>query len=361
MRILQIGADRSKRGILYPDSAASLRQRAYGEKFGELDIVGFSLKSDGTVAFEMPHVHVYPTNSISKIFYGLDTIRISGKLPRPDVISAQDPFEVGLLALLIARMRGLPLHVQVHTDFLSRGYVRHSFVNRLRIMVAGFVLKRAARIRVVSSRVRDSLMSRYHLATPVSVLPIFVDVAKFRDAKADPILTERFAPFSNKLFVVARLEPEKNVALAIESFAASAPQDACLIILGDGSERESLKRLVQERSVSDRVFFEGEAAPIDYYPLASLVLVTSRYEGYGLVIIEALAAGKPVLSTDVGVAREMGVIVAMEEEFPIALNRWFVDGPRQMTLAGYPYKDLDDYVEAYCDDIISCISTGKKA
>jgi glycosyltransferase involved in cell wall biosynthesis len=154
--------------------------------------------------------------------------------------------------------------------------------------------------------------------------------------------------------VVARLEPEKNVELAIESFAAVAPQDACLIILGTGSERESLKRLVQERSVSDRVFFEGEAAPIDYYPLADLVLVTSRYEGYGLVIIEALAAGKPVLSTDVGIAREVDAIVVREEEFPEAITQWIENGPRIMELKSYPYQNFDEYVRAYCDDIIAC-------
>src|SRR5277367_2531785 len=68
MRILQIGADRSKRGILYPGSSASMRQKAYGEKFGNLDIVGFSLKSDKRVPFEMPHTRVYPTNSFSRLF-----------------------------------------------------------------------------------------------------------------------------------------------------------------------------------------------------------------------------------------------------------------------------------------------------
>jgi glycosyltransferase involved in cell wall biosynthesis len=361
MRVLQIGSDRSRRGILYPDSQAVMRQRAYGEKFGDLDIVGFSVRSDGCASFEMPHVHIYPTNSISKLSYGIDTMRISGMLQRPDVISAQDPFETGLLALLIARMRKIPLHVQVHTDFLSPEYARHSAINRLRVMVARYVLKRATRIRVVSERVKDEIMSRYDLLNPVSVLPIFVDVAKFRDTKANHKLLERFASFSAKLLVVSRLEPEKNVALAIKSFAASAPHDACLIIVGTGSQRAMLEKLAHEVQVSDRVFFEGDGVPADYYPFADLLLVTSCYEGYGLVIVEALAAGKPVLSTDVGIGREMGTIITNEKEFPSALKQWFVDGPRTMHLDSYPYENFDQYADAYCADIISCITKIKKA
>jgi glycosyltransferase involved in cell wall biosynthesis len=356
MRVLQIGADRSKRGILDPDSAASQRQKAYGEKFGSLDIVGFSVRSDGRVPFEMPpDTHVYPTNSISKIFYGLDTIRIMRKLPKPDVISAQDPFETGLLSLLIARMLGVPLHVQVHTDFLAPGYVQLSLVNRLRTLVAGFVLRRAVRIRVVSERVKAEILERYHLQASVTVLPIFVDLEKFHNAQADPVLNERFARFKTKVLVVSRLEPEKNVALAIESFTQAAPQDACLIIVGTGSEEGKLRDLVREKDIADQVFFEGERPGVDYYPLADLVLVTSRYEGYGLVIVEALARGLPILSTDVGVAREMGVVVADEKEFPDALAKWFENGPKEMRLTDYPYKSFDDYVGKYCEDISASI------
>src|SRR5665213_4389435 len=177
MRVMQIGSDRSKRGILYPDSAASMRQRAYGERFGSLDIIGFSRKSDGRTSFEMPpDTHIYPTNSISKMFYGLDTIRIMRRLVRPEVISVQDPFEAGLLGLLIARIYRLPLHVQVHTDPFSSGFLLHSVTNHVRAILARIVLARATRIRVVSERVKESIKLQTNTRAAISVLPIFVDV-----------------------------------------------------------------------------------------------------------------------------------------------------------------------------------------
>jgi len=356
MRVLQIGSDRSPRGILFPNSPAALRQMAYGEVFDALDVVGFSLKGDGRTAFEAsPKTHIYPTNSISKLFYGLDTIRIVRGLPKPDVISAQDPFEAGLLGLLIAGMLKVPLHVQVHTDFLSPQYSNLSIANRIRAIIAGFVLSRAARVRVVSERVRLEIISRYNLTTHISVLPIFVDVARIRASTSSLEVATRLKGFDTTLLVVSRLEPEKNVALAIESFAHSAPESACLVIVGNGSERKHLEELARHLHVASRVFFEGEVKGMDYFALADLVLVPSHYEGYGLVIVEALAAGRPVLATDVGIARDAGAIVADEAHYADALAEWYKDGPRIGELKNYPYQNFEEYVTKYCEDIADCI------
>ena len=357
MRVLQIGADRSKRGILYPGTPACKRQEAYAKAFGALDIVGFSLKSDGAKFIDVSHLHIHPTNSSSRFLYVLNAIRIARKLPKPDVVSVQDPFEAGIAGWLIARMRKVPLHVQVHTDFLSPEYVALSFTNRVRGWVAGFVLRRATRIRVVSERVREAIENHYHLEIPITVLPIFAEVERLKFSLPDELLAERFRSFSSRVLVVARLEPEKDVATAIRLFAGYAPVSACLIIVGEGSERENLENFVVERHLEHRVFFEGTADPERYYKTADLLLATSKYEGYGLVIVEALAAGTPVISTDVGVARELGAIVGSSfEELGEKLVEWFQHGARKAHLQAYPYKDFDDYVRAYCEDVGACVS-----
>ncbi len=368
-RVLSVGADRSHRGILVRGSPAYKRQEAYAARFGGLDIVGFSLASDGFEASREGNLAVYPTRSSSKLRFGLDAIRLAKKLPRPTVVTTQDPFETGLAAWRIARHFKVPLHVQVHTDFFSPAYVQHSYVNRIRIRIATFVLKRSARIRVASSSIKAKLsrgtlgipipkaeISRGTLDTniPISVLPIYVDIESLKHMKLDPALADRFKNFRTKVLAVSRLEPEKNVGLALSSFVASAPNDACLIVVGAGSERAGLELQAKELGVSDRIFFESEQPAIRYYPLADLVLVTSRYEGYGLVIVEALAAGKPVLSTDVGVARDAGAIVSNEQRFAADLKQWFENGPRSGRLLNYPYANLDEYVRAYCDDIRAC-------
>lgn len=353
IRVLQIGADRSRRGILVPGSPAYARQKAYAEIFGHLDTVAFSLESDGFHEIRDGSLRILPTNSVTKYLHILSALRVAHALERPDVVSAQDPFEAGIAAFLVSRCFRVPLHIQVHTDFLSSGYSRMSLLNKARVFIAGFVLRRAARVRVVSERIKDSIQHAYALPVPITVLPIYADVQKVRDAVPPAHLVEKTRVFSEKVLFVGRLEPEKHPCLALRAFAEAAPDSACLIIVGAGSESSYLEQLARELGVADRVFFEGQQESAPYYALADLLLVTSRYEGYGLVIIEALAAGTPVLSTDVGVAREAGAIVVNEKEYTAALTRWFKQGSRTASLASYPYDTLSSYVQSYCDDVAS--------
>lgn len=338
-----VSADRSKRGVLYPGSAAFKRQEAYAAKFGNLDIIGFSQKSSGVAEYASGGLHIVPTNSDLRFMYGIDALRAAKSLPRPDVVTVQDPFETGLLGWWLARKFGVPLHVQVHTDFLSPEYARLSVSNRIRVLIARVVLRRASRVRVVSLRVKNSIERRYRLSMPITVLPIFVDVAKFQ--AADPVdwngLRKKYRFL---LLVVARDAPEKNIKLAIAAFEKSAPKDAALVICGDS----------EEKSLEFRRIYCVRGEPAQLYKTTDLVLVPSKYEGYGLVIVEALAAGKPVLSTDVGIAREAGAIVTTEEKFSDALAEWFRSGLRMGELKNYPYKSFDEYVQAYCEDIATC-------
>ena len=339
-------------GILYPGSPAYMRQEAYATQFGNLDVIGFSRCSDEAVECVSPCLRVIPTRSMVPLLYGWDAIRIAMTLLRPDVVSVQDPFETGIAAWFIARMYRVPLHVQVHTDFLSPEYARFSTKNRLRVWIAGFVLRRAVRVRVVSERIKKSIVDTYSLHTAVSVLPIFVDLARFKSAVA--LRDERFNRFQKKILVVSRLESEKDIARALRAYREVSPLGSCLIIVGEGSERDMLERLTCEMGIADRVFFEGTQDAAPYYAFADLVLVTSCYEGYGLVIVEALAAGKPVLSTDVGIAREAGAIIASSNDFAAALRAWSKDGPWTGVLATSMCRDFDEYVRTYCDDVVAC-------
>lgn len=350
MRVLSIGTDRT---LFEEGSASRVRHEAYAKKLGALDIIVFS-RGAGK-AIHAGALSITPTNSISRLFYGLGAILIARKLPKPDVVTVQDPFETGLAGWLIARMKRVPLHVQVHTDLLSPEFSRHSVFNRFRVIFARFILHRASRVRVVSERIKQDIGSRLRLRAPISVLPIFVDIEHFQWALPDPVLAERYARFSSKILVVSRLEPEKDVELAIRTFDEYAPENACLIIVGDGSLRRSLEDLSRTLKSEKKIFFQGAQDPAPYYKLADLVLVSSRYEGYGLVIVEALAAGKPVLSTDVGAARDLGAIVVPPEELGEKMVEWFQHGEREGHLRGYPYQNFDEYVKAYCEDITSVV------
>ena len=348
MRVLMLSTDRN---MLDANSAVYKRTRRYAEEFGHVDAIVFTTGRGGNVV-DGP-LHICPTNSLTRLSYGFSAFWIARGLSKPDIVTVQDPFETGLAAYFISLVKGIPFHVQIHTDLFSPEYRRHSFVNRLRVAIARFVIARAAGIRVVSERVKRDLETRFKLHVPVTVLPIFVDVERFHYAIPDPLLTERFAKYSHRVLVVSRLESEKNTGLAIHAFAENAPENACLIIVGDGRERGALEELAHSQKLGKHIFFEGRQDPVAYYKSADIVLFSSHYDGYGLVVAEALAAGKPVLSTDVGAARELGAIISTPDAFGEKLGEWFQRGSREGHLQNYRYKHFEEYLHAYCADIAS--------
>jgi glycosyltransferase involved in cell wall biosynthesis len=105
---------------------------------------------------------------------------------------------------------------------------------------------------------------------------------------------------SGKTIVAAgRMVAEKGFDVALRAFAHVNDPEARLIIVGDGPRRAQLKNLAQTLGVADRVEMPGYVPDISaWLAQARVFLMSSFYEGFGAVIVEALAAGRPVVSTD---------------------------------------------------------------
>ena len=107
----------------------------------------------------------------------------------------------------------------------------------------------------------------------------------------------------NKRFIsVGRLVPDKGLELLIDSFALFCKynDDWELVIVGDGQLRSPLIRQVWRRGVQARVHFVGfKTDVLNYYLESSIFLMTSRYEGWGLVVTEAMQLGLPVIAYDI--------------------------------------------------------------
>lgn len=305
----------------------------------EFSTIVFSSRAHG-VQFPVriaPNMTAYPTNSWTRLLYGLDAIFRARSVAQPDVVSAQDPFETGLAAWCIARMTRAPLAVEIHTDFLSPAFSNHSLLNQLRTTIAGFVLPRANGGYAVNTKLRDGVVARYGNADSFETLPIFVDTARFGSLPSNPI--------PGTLLWVGRFAPEKNPELALVALAAAtrAGHDVRLTMLGDGVLGSDLRKRVSELGIENRVSFPGWKDPAEYLPQTELMLATSEYEGFGIAIVEALAAGVPVLSTDVGVARAAGAGV-VEGDYAGALCSW-LEGERSRGTLTLPfYENETEYV-----------------
>ncbi|PIT92531.1 MAG: hypothetical protein COU08_01795 [Candidatus Harrisonbacteria bacterium CG10_big_fil_rev_8_21_14_0_10_42_17] len=263
------------------------------------------------------NVCIYPTKTRFKISYFFDAYKIGKNIINKNqknnqwIITTQDPFETGLIGSCIARKYKLPLIIQAHTDFLSLEFKKESLKNRIRVAMARKTIPRASRIRVVSERIKQSIQKKYGIKeSAIVVLPIYVDSTKRCDRNE---IKKEFGSDIFKVMMASRITKEKNIKLAIDaiSLVKGKHSNIRLLIVGDGPERESLERYVEERGLKKNIIFiEWTNNLTPYYCAADALLLTSNYEGYGRTPIEALSLGTPVIMTDVGCA---GWIVKHDE------------------------------------------------
>jgi glycosyltransferase involved in cell wall biosynthesis len=128
------------------------------------------------------------------------------------------------------------------------------------------------------------------------------------------------------ILALGRLVPEKDFALLIRAFARLGRSDARLIIIGQGPLKQELSDLAKKLGVADRVEMPGYAnEPWGYFERARVCAVSSRSESFSNVVVEAMAHGLPVVSTDCGgpgeiISRpEEGVLVSVGDEAALAV------------------------------------------
>lgn len=225
------------------------------------------------------------------------------------LITCQDPFETGMIGYFLKRKFGVRLQLQVHTDFFSPFFRKESLKNKIRVLLATFLLPKADCIRVVSERIKKSLLYSTCIMhhSRITVLPIFVDAEKIKRAPITINLRQRYPQFKFILFMASRITREKNVDLALRAMRKVIryfPKTG-LVIVGEGPERKAVELRMKHYGLRSNVILEDPAdfeTLISCYKTADLFLLTSDYEGYGRTVVEAIAAGLPVVMTDVGIA-----------------------------------------------------------
>lgn len=313
IKVIAIGTDRR---VFEKGSAVRSRLLKQRELFRELHVVVFSRRSHSLRVEQLGNLWLYPTNSLSRWFYVRDAAELARGLAKQrdmksndSVITAQDPFECGLAGYLATRGAKLPLHLQIHTDFLNPYFEGLSLLNKIRVFIAEFIVPKAAGIRVVSKRIKESIGLHIPKArAEVHVLPVFSEYAQTWTAK--PLRRyKKDADGAHRALMVSRLAPEKDFSTALAALKRifdNRSEGINLVIAGEGPEERMVRHKVHELGLSGIVRFElWQVDPSSLYRACDMVLLTSRFEGYGLVLLEAAAYGRPIITTDVGIAREL--------------------------------------------------------
>ena len=221
--------------------------------------------------------------------------------------------------------------------------------NALRRALYRLAAKRAARIIAVSSPVRDLLCATlgFSPATTV-VLTNGIDTASFGGARGGTRVRGELGLDGRRVVTcVGRLVPNKGQALLIDALGelqATHP-DVTLLLVGDGPDREALATRAAERGVAARVVFTSRRQDVaDVLAASNVFVLPSFAEGIPLALLEAMAAGLPVVATavlgtmEVVTDASLGVLVPPHDAHALAhgITRLFdhPDEARDMALAG---------------------------
>jgi glycosyltransferase involved in cell wall biosynthesis len=175
--------------------------------------------------------------------------------------------------------------------------------------------ERAAAVLCSSAAESDLVRADYpECADRLHVVMLGVDVDAIRTA-------EPYQQARPVLLVAGRLEPYKQVQLAIEALPLIGA-DADLVVLGAGSDLPALTRAAAAAGVTERVRFMGRVDDVElrrWQRTASVVLTLSRHEAFGLVLLEGAVAGAAVVASDIPAHREVAALTSAAVEF-VAVN-----------------------------------------
>ncbi len=256
-----------------------------------------------------------------------------------DVVHAHSQFITGSVALRYAHAHRIPVVFTYHTrlEFYAH-YV--PFEQRtvrcvLRARTAAFANRCAAII--VPTQETARYLASLGVRRRIEVVPSAVDVARFAAGRRRADLRERLGvpPRSFLALYCGRLAVEKNVELALRACAVADPR-VHLVLAGDGPARAAFEEQVRRLGLERRVVFAGtvpHAEMPDWYASADALLFPSVSETQGIVLVEALAAGLPIVAVDVPQTREVlggyGMLVPPgPREIAAALSRAMTE-PRQ--------------------------------
>lgn len=212
--------------------------------------------------------------------------------------------KAGLLGRLAAALLRVPVVVHTfHGNVLSGyfGAAKSGLFLRLERVLAGL----STRIIAISERQASELRDLGIATEPRLVrVPLGLDLVPFLDAPAGLLRRELGLDDRVPLVgTVARLVPIKAIEVFLRAAAlVAATNDATrFVIVGDGDERERLRALAERLSLRERIDWLGWRADLPaIYADLDVVVLTSRNEGTPVSLIEALAAGRAVVATDVG-------------------------------------------------------------
>lgn len=221
-----------------------------------------------------------------------------------DVIHSHTPFSLGVLGIHVARKQGIPHLHTYHTLFTEYLHYLPRMLRptpkMVRSISAAFC-NRCDAVTVPSTPMVGELRS-YDVRVPIYLLPFGMDLEDFSQAAGTDLRRDHAISRDERVLLCAgRLAREKNVSFVLRAFERVRERlpGVRLVIVGDGPARAELEREAEALDLFPDVIFTGYLpwrTLIDYYKGADLFVYASVTETQGIVFMEALASGLPIVA-----------------------------------------------------------------
>ena len=297
-----------------------------GDAFRSVLVTGVVPPGEGDMSYFAEQHGVVPViiPELSRLVSVAGIVKAFGRLlgilgrERPDVVHTHTATAgmVGRVAAVVynigARLRGRPRCRIVHT---FHGHVFHGYFSpwrsRALVLIERALARISDRVLTVSESVEHDLVVRYRIAAApkITVVPLGLDLSWVDEipAHTGKVRAELgIVPSAVTVGMIGRLTGIKNHELLFAAAARLGPESIRFVLVGDGERRADLERLRHHLGLEHAVFFAGwqrETARI--YADLDVVCLTSKNEGSPVVLIEAMAAGRPIVATRVGGVRDL--------------------------------------------------------
>ncbi|WP_448378089.1 glycosyltransferase family 4 protein [Fervidobacterium sp.] len=270
-----------------------------------------------------------------------------------EIIHSHDPMALGMRALKVQKDLKLP-HVHTYHTLLTeyRHYVPPPFTPDRRT-VEEFSKWFCNKVNIViapTEEIKQELIS-YGVQRPIEVVPTGIDTIEFSQLPKKDIRKEYNIPRDATLLMYAgRLAKEKNLEFLSKVVARYMHENSNVwfLIVGDGPERKALESFFEDEGLTNRTIFTGyipHKEIKDYYKAADLFVFASLTETQGLVVLEALASGTPVVAiaykgiANVLVNGEGAITTGINEEEFYQAIKVALDRREELSKKGFEYVE----------------------
>lgn len=294
--------------VLEENSIAQLHFKSLTSSFDEVHVLVLSLLWQTKKGVERldTNLWVYTTSAqywFMQPFVALGIARTQLQFTngfRPDVVVALDPFESGVAGMWIAEKYDRAFQVHVTEDFFMPEFVGKDPVNKWRVRVASYVLRRTLSIRTSTNTLKDRLQKKYTEVKDIALLPRHYNIEAIVAATETGDVKDTFPQYAFVALFVGKLDHESTLFRALDAARSILHSHSIgLVVVGNGVTKKEAEKRAEILGIKEQVVFESdETKLITYLKSADILICTDTTEASDEVVIKAAAAGLPILASE---------------------------------------------------------------